>query len=74
MITDLTKGGGDSGITVIVNNLPGQDADTRPSEDGKRMEITIKRVKQEIASEFRRGAGDVNKSLSMRDKRMGVGK
>jgi len=73
-VTDLTRNKGGSGMTVIVNNLPGQDADTFSSVDGKTMEITIKRTKQEIASEIQRGAGSINKALDVRDRRTGARK
>lgn len=72
VVTDMTKmKRAGSAPTVNIYNLPGQGADTQTSADGQTIEITIKRTKQEIASEIQRGAGSINKALDVRDRRKG---
>ena len=75
VVTDLTRSRGSMGgpmLNVIVNNLPGQEAETRMSSDGKTAEITIKQAYDKVANDIRRGQGAVEDSLKVRDKRMGV--
>lgn len=65
MLNQMQQGAGGGGNTTInVVNLPGQDADVTETQtqDGKFIEIVVRRAKDEIAEEFRSGVGVVSQA------------
>ena len=59
-------GGKPSNVKVIINNYTDATAEVseRQDDSGKVIEVMIKRVKGELASEVRDGRGDVNRALT----------
>ena len=59
-------GGGGQNVKVIINNYTNAEATvTESSDNGERkIEVMIKRVKNEIAAEIKEGRGSVNRSMA----------
>ena len=58
--------GGNGGVQVIVNNLPAQDVEVteRDTENGKQLELTVKKAEQFIGTNIRKKQGDVWRALN----------
>jgi TP901 family phage tail tape measure protein len=58
--------GGNGGVQVIVNNLPAQDVEVteKNTENGKQLELTVKKAEQFIGTNIRKKQGDVWRALN----------
>lgn len=66
-------GRGGSNVTVNITNLPGQTADVKEREtpDGKMIDVMIKQVKREVASDIAKGGNGISQAL---EKNYGLGR
>lgn len=65
-VIDLKRNPGlDKPVTITINNMVGGEAEVRETEnsDHRFIEVFIRKVKKEIASDFRQGGNDITKAV-----------